>query len=149
MKRALFMAALMVAELPGTAWAAAVCTASATPLAFGTIDPLGSTITSNGTITVACTGGATAATYTVKLSAGNSGSFATRQMKSGTNTLNYNLYTSSALSTIWGDATGGSSSVTGTNTKVTSNFSVYGKVPTPQAVTPSSYSDSITVTVTY
>jgi spore coat protein U-like protein len=149
MRRAVFIAALLVTLAPRVAWAAAVCTASATSVAFGTINPFGSAITTNGTITVACTGGSSSASYTVALSAGNSGSYTTRQMKSGTNTLSYNLYTTSALSSVWGNGTGGSSTITGNNTKTTSNFTVYGKLPTPQGVTPSSYSDTITVTVTY
>src|SRR5690242_1116346 len=149
MRRAVFIAALLVTLAPRVAWAAAVCTASATSVAFGTINPFGSAITPNGTITVACSGGGTGSTYTIALSTGNSGSYSTRQMQSGTNTLNYNLYTTSALSSIWGNGTGGSATVTGTNTKATSNFTVYGKLPTPQGVTPSSYSDTITVTVTY
>ena len=149
MRRALFVAAVMVAGIPGVAWAAAVCTASATSVAFGTINPFGSAITPNGTITVACTGGGVGNTYTIALSTGGAGTYAMRKMTSGTNTLNYNLYTSSALSSIWGDGTGGSATVTGSDEKATSNFTVYGKLPTPQGVTPSSYSDTITVTVTY
>ena len=149
MRRALLIPALLVAGIPGVAWAAAVCTASATSVAFGTFNPFGSPATSNGTITVACTGGGVGNTYTIALSAGGAVTYATRKMTSGTNTLNYNLYTSSALSSIWGDGTGGSATITGSNEKSTSNFTVYGKLPTPQGVTPSSYSDIITVTVTY
>ena len=149
MRRALLIPALLVAGIPGDAWAAAVCTASATSVAFGTFNPFGSSATSSGTITVACTGGGVGNTYTIALSTGGAGTYATRKMTSGTNTLNYNLYTSSALSSIWGDGTGGSATITGSNEKATSDFTVYGKLPTPQGVTPSSYSDTITVTVTY
>jgi spore coat protein U-like protein len=134
---------------PGLAWGAAVCTVSATPVDFGTLNPFGAAVTSSGTITVACTGGGNGQTYTIGLSTGGSGTYATRQMNSGTNSLSYNLYTSSALSSIWGDGTGGSATVTGTGLKSTSDFAVYGKIPMPQGVTPSSYSDTIMVTVTY
>jgi spore coat protein U-like protein len=149
MRRALFVTAVMVAGIPGVAWSAAVCTASATSVAFGTINPFGSPATSNGTITVACTGGGAGNTYTIALSTGGAGTYTMRKMTSGTNTLNYNLYTSSALSSIWGDGTGGSATITGRDEKATSNFTVYGKLPTPQGVTPSSYNDTVTVTVTY
>ena len=149
MRPALLIASLVITGIPGVAWATAVCTASATEVAFGTINPFGSAVTSNGTITVACTGGGNGQTYTIALSTGGSGTYTTRQMASGTNTLNYNLYTSNALSSIWGNGTGGSATITGSGEKSTSNFTVYGKLPTPQGVTPSSYSDTIMVTVTY
>ena len=149
MRRSLIVGGCLWALSPGLAWGAAVCTASATSVAFGTINPFGSAVTSNGTITVACTGGGVGQTYTIGLSTGGSGTYTTRQMTSGANTLNYNLYTSSALTSIWGNGTGGSATITGSNEKATSDFTVYGKLPTPQGVTPSSYSDSITVTVTY
>jgi spore coat protein U-like protein len=63
--------------------------------------------------------------------------------------LKYNLYSDSTHMTIWGDGTGGSSTVTGTNGHTTNNFTVYGQIPTPQGIAPNNYSDSITVTVTY
>ena len=148
MRRLSFLTALLLCLLPGVAQAAASCTAAATPIAFATINPFGSPVTSNGTITVACLGGQNGATYTIALSKG-SGTFATRTMKSGANALNYNLYTTSAYSTIWGDGTGGTSTVTGTNTRTTSMFTVYGQLPTPQGVSPAVYTDTITVTVTY
>ena len=147
-RRLSLLSAFLLCLLPGVAQAAASCTAAATTIAFATINPFGAPVTSNGTITVACSGGTTGATYTIALSKG-SGTFATRTMKSGANALNYNLYTTSALSTIWGDGTGGTSTVTGTNTKITSLFTVYGRLPTPQGVSPAVYSDTITVTVTY
>jgi len=142
------LSALLLCLLPGVAEAAAICTVAATTIAFATINPFGSPITSNGTITVACAGGTNGATYTIALSTG-SGSFATRTMKSGANSLNYNLYTTAALSTIWGDGTGGTSTVSGTNTRTTKMYTVYGNLPTPQGVIPAVYTDTITVTVTY
>jgi hypothetical protein len=63
--------------------------------------------------------------------------------------ISYNLYTTSAHSTIWGDGTGGSITVTGSDTTTTKNYTIYGQLPTPQGVTPNTYTDTITVTVTY
>jgi len=147
-KRSLILAAAALALYPDLAWGAASCSASATVISFGTINPFGSAVTSNGTITVACSNGQNSATYTIALSTGGSGSYANRQVKNGTQTMNYNLYTTTALSTIWGDGTGGTSTVTGTDTRTTKTFTVYGQI-TPAPVTPNTYSDSITVTVTY
>lgn len=65
----------------------------------------------------------------------------------GTQTVGYNLYTSSAYTTAWGDGTGGSSTVAGTG--LAQSTTVFGRVPaqtTPQAGT---YTDTIIVTVTY
>lgn len=152
MRRLALPAALLLACVPGAAWAAAKqasCTVSATPVAFGTFNPFGSTVTSTGTITVACSSGSKSATYTIALNAGNSGSFAQRQTSTTSPYVKYNLYTTSGYTSIWGDGTGGSVTVTGTDTTITSNFTVYGQLPTPQGVTPNTYSDSITVTVTY
>lgn len=149
MRRFALPAALLLACVPGAAWAAVSCTVSATPVAFGTFNPFGSTVTSTGTITVACTKGNKSATYTIALSTGNSLSFAQRQTSITAPFLKYNLYTTSSYTSIWGDNTGGSVTVTGTDTTTTKNYTVYGQLPTPQGVTPNAYSDSITVTVTY
>lgn len=150
MRRFALPAALLLACVPGAAWAkTASCTVSATPVAFGTFNPFGSTVTSTGTITVACSGGTRNATYTIALSTGNSGSFAQRQTSIAAPYLMYNLYTTSSYTSIWGDSTGGSVIVTGSDTAATNNYTVYGQLPMPQGVTPNTYTDSITVTVTY
>lgn len=151
MTRLAFPAALLLVCVPGAAWAKATCTVSATTLAFGaSVNPFGSTLTPTGTVTVACTKGSTTTTYTIALSAGKSTSFAQRYMEDAAlDKLNYNIYTSSALTTIWGDSTGGSSTVSGVDEAATKTYTMYGQLPLPQGVTPNSYSDSITITVTY
>ena len=76
-------------------------------------------------------------------------------MKSGANTLGYNLYTANTYSVVWGDGTGSTSTVTGTmvlnspNPSGTSQSTVYGQIPALQDAAVGSYSDNITVTVTY
>jgi spore coat protein U-like protein len=132
------------------------CTVTASAVAFGTYTPL-TTAPSTGTITVSCGGvllGGTAA-VTVGLSAGASGSFAVRQMRSGTNTLSYNLYTTVANNVVWGDGSGGSSVV---NLSVTvpplfgtgqASATVYGLVPSQDPAPGAAYTDNITVTVSY
>jgi len=136
------------------------CTTSGSNLVFGNYTPFSTSATDiTGTITVACsatvnlTGGTV--NYTIALSTGNSGSYATRKLNSGVNILNYNLYTSSGYTTVWGDGTGGSVTVSGSGTiLVTGSFSndatVYGRIPALQVSTvPGSYNDTITITVTY
>lgn len=135
------------------------CTASASSIAFGTYNPL-STVSaaSTGTLRVVCSGsgnGSTNVTVGVTLSAGMSGSYSTRKMLSGSNSLNYNIYWSTAYSQIMGDGSGGSFAGTagpftvfagGTNT---ATGTMYGMVPAQQDVAPGSYLDTILVTVTY
>lgn len=85
----------------------------------------------------------------------SSTNFSSRQMVSGASLLNYDFYTSSAYSSIWGDGTGGSQKVSGTLSILviggtSKQLIVYGRIPGSQsAVRTGSYSDAVVVTVTY
>ncbi|MDT8419472.1 MAG: spore coat U domain-containing protein [Desulfuromonadales bacterium] len=87
------------------------------------------------------------------LSPGNSGSFATRYMtplSGGSDLLYYNLSTSPSHATVFGDGTGGSDMVTALVSKEAPlNAKIYGRIPAKQNVIAGSYSDLITVTVTW
>lgn len=152
--RALLIAALLA---PGMA-AAQSCTVSATAVAFGTYNPLSaSPAESNGTVTLNCSSVplSVVTPYTVALSAGNQGSFVPRRMAAGANLLQYQLYTDLARTTPWGDGSAGTSVVNGTIpplllSSVSLPHTVYGRVPALQSsAAVGSYSDVITVTVTY
>ena len=135
------------------------CTASAGGIAFGIYNPLSALANaSTGTLRVTCNGSGTGSanvTVNVSLSAGLSGSYATRRMFSGVNALSYNIFWSTAYNQIVGDGTGGSFAGTagpfvvpaGGSNLATGTF--YGRIPASQDVAPGSYSDIITVTVTY
>ncbi|HEX7864600.1 MAG TPA: spore coat protein U domain-containing protein [Variovorax sp.] len=134
-------------------------TVSATSLSFGSYSAAttGAT-TSTATVTVTATFsgnilGSSTLSYTVSLSAGNSGTTTSRYMSYGNYTLNYNLYTSSGYGTVWAtDTVSGSASAGGgfgTRT-ATATHTVYGSLPAGQyTAAPGSYTDTITVTVTY
>jgi spore coat protein U-like protein len=129
------------------------CTTSATALGFGNYTPGSGAITANSTITVNCT---KSTPYTVGLNPGSTtgDAFIQRLMTSGANTLQYNLYTTAALTTVFGDGTGatGTDSGTGTGMANALTYTVYGQVPdnaTNQASLPATYTDTITVTVSY
>jgi spore coat protein U-like protein len=85
------------------------CTVSGSTLSFGTtVNPL-STATplyASSTLTVTCTN---TSPYTVALNAGaNAGgasNFSARAMKSGGNSIGYQLYQDTGHSTVWGDGT--------------------------------------------
>lgn len=130
------------------------CSVSATALAFGSIDPLVNKTTATdatSTIDVTCANGTT---YDVGLDAGQASgaTVTTRQMASGTNLLNYALYSDSGRTANWGntiDATTGDT-VAGTGTGAIQTLTVYGRVPSGQETAPTgTYADTITVTVTY
>jgi len=126
---------------------------STTSMAFGTYSPASAAPTQgNEVITAYCFGGLLGATlppFTIAMSAGG-GSFTQRLMASGTVTLRYQIYTSAALSTVWGDGTGSTSTVSAGNDGMTSEtITAYGVIPARQFPTPGSFTDAITVTVTY
>jgi spore coat protein U-like protein len=131
----------------------ATCSATATPLAFSAYTPGGGAIANNGTVSVKCTKNSP---YTVALNGGATagGTVAQRLMASGANTLQYNLYTTAAFTTVFGDGTGTSKTEAGTGAGMgtATAFTVFGQLPdnaTNQAAVPGSYTDTITVTVSY
>jgi spore coat protein U-like protein len=136
-----------------TATVQSTCSATAATLAFPNYTPGAGAQIGNTSISVKCTKNTP---FTVALNAGSTtgDAFAQRLMGSGANTLQYNLYTTAALATIFGDGTGGTGTIAGTGLGVaTANtVQVFGQVPdsaTNQAAVPGSYSDTITVTVSY
>ena len=154
-----FTALTLALPLPASAACAICsCSVSTTPVAFGTYNPMSaSPRDSDGSVALSCAGlvGGVVA-YDISLGQGlNSTVFSPRQMSSGANRLDYDLYTSSAYSSIWGDGTGGSQKVSGTVTVLllggtTTTLVVYGRIPGNQtSVRAGSYSDSVLVTVTY
>lgn len=133
------------------------CTVSATGHDFGIYDAIQRTaVTSNSTVTVRCVALvlSVAVSYEILLSTGSSGSYGQRQMASGGNTLGYNLHTNSSRTTVWGDGTGGTQTVTDGYLlqllfPVTRHYTVYGRIDGGQNAAAGSYSDVITVTVLY
>lgn len=116
---------------------------------FGTYDVFNSNpTTSIGGITYQCTG---AATVTIDLSRGSANSYTPRHMVKGSDTLNYNLYLDSSYNTIWGDGTGGSSRygpvTPSSGTSI--NVPIFGSIPPRQNARVGSYTDTITVTVSF
>lgn len=126
------------------------CNVTATALGFGSYDPIGATdLDATTTIDVTCSNGTA---YDVGLNAGTTtgATVTTRQMQHSTSgTLNYSLFSDSARSANWGDA-GGTDVVADTGTGAAKTHTVYGRIPSGQSTSPTgSYSDTITVTVTY
>ena len=147
-------AATTTSNASNSATVSSTCQSPSTAtLSFGNYNPLLNTaLDASTTINIRCTN--TTSITSVALSAGSSGSVSQRKMQmtgATSNTLNYQLYKDSSLSTVWG--TSGTALYTGLsgaglNTDVA--VTVYGRIPAgQQTAKPGDYSDTITVTVTY
>jgi spore coat protein U-like protein len=149
MKRIVGLAAVM---LLAPATGQAVCSVSASGVAFGVYNPFaGGPQNATGTVTVNCSQFFGA--YSVALNGGlnGGGGFSNRRMRAGPAPLGYQLYVDAGHTAVWGDGTGGSVTVnSGTcfaNCKT--SYSVHGRIPARQAVGPGTYGDTILVTVTF
>ncbi|MET0517908.1 MAG: spore coat U domain-containing protein [Burkholderiaceae bacterium] len=128
------------------------CTISGSAMNFGSsIDPLASAtpLDATSTLSVQCTN---TTPYTVALNAGsNAGgasNFGNRTMKSGSNSLGYQLYLDAGRASVWGDGTA-SGTVGGTGTGSTQSLTIYGRLPSLSNVVPGAYTDTVTVTISY
>jgi len=126
----------------------AVCEVTASDLAFGDYTAQAGTPAQGTTLLRAtCTPGST---YNVGLNEGTSpgATINARKMVSGANNLNYQLYSDSARTTIWGNTTG-TDTVTGVGTGLAVDHTVFGAVPAAQVVPAGDYADTITVRIYY
>ena len=119
----------------------------AATLNFGSYSPIGANATSNldatGSFNISCTAGTTGS---IALDLGSNASGATRRMSSGTNFLNYEIYTDSGHTTVWNN-------VNLVNYTAVSSApvtqTIYGSVPGGQNVGAGNYTDTVTITVTF
>src|SRR5262245_23488414 len=81
------------------------CNVSATALPFGAYNPASAgPADATGTVTVTCNVlVALGLSWTVKMSRGTSATYSPRTLSNGAATLSYNIYTTSARTTVWGD----------------------------------------------
>ena len=128
------------------------CSVAANPLAFGNYTPSTGALAANTTVNVKCT---KTTPFTVTLNGGSTtgGTISQRLMTNGTDTLQYNLYTTAAFATLFGDGTTGVG-VAGVGNGLASAVAVtvYGSLPdnaANQAVSTGAYTDTVNVTVTY
>jgi spore coat protein U-like protein len=135
--------------IPSASFAATRCAISSiTSVDFGTYDVF-STFSNNngiGSVSIDCQGGGS--NLLVTLSSGQSNTYVSRTMRSGPNSLGYNLYTSAARNVVWGDGTGGSSTMM-VNKNSTTTLSVFGQIPAGQDVAVGTYTDNITTIINF
>ena len=123
---------------------ATTCHISTPGVTFGNYDVF-NTLTTDGAGTISVNCDATTS-YTITLSAGN-GSMAMRIMTNGNNQLGYNLYSTPTRTTVWGDGTAGSVTVSGLT--ATTAQTVYGRIPALQNLPVGNYSDNLMMTLTF
>jgi spore coat protein U-like protein len=131
-----------------TAKVNAVCAVTASDLAFGDYSSAGGTPVQGTTVLKAtCTPGTT---YNIGLNDGAGGGtiYTSRQMASGTNKLNYQLYRDSARTNVWGNTTG-TDTVQDVGIGVAKDHTVFGAIPAAQVVPAGAYADTITVRIYY
>jgi spore coat protein U-like protein len=139
---AVLVVALIASERTASAqW----CAFETTPVSFGSYDVFNTVpLASTGTVTYRCL---YVASMTIWLSKGQVASTNNpRQLASGTDRLNYNLYLDAGHTMIWGDPnpsqyTGGPTFLWATN-----SVTVYGIIPAGQDVAAGTYTDTVVVT---
>lgn len=139
------------------------CSVSATPVAFGTYDPMQSAaLDGAGEIIVDCRRTNSVLVF-ISLGTGSSGSYAARRMRSGANGLAYNLYLDANASRVFGNGSGGSqwtwcltgvdlngcdgSNPSGQGRRATLPF--YGRIPPEQDAAAGLYSDTVVVRIDF
>lgn len=148
---------VLLALAPSVAGAAAACNFTSTPgMGFGAYDDSSAANDDSTTsIVVQCfrVGGPADVTVTLQLGpSATSGTIASRQMASGANRLNYNLYRDSGRSQVWGQTSGvdaGTITITGIPNfgNRSGTFVIYGRLPAQQNIPAGAYSDSVQLTV--
>lgn len=127
----------------------ACATLTATTLDFGSNGVLSASVDQTSTINVTCT---TGAVYNVGLNAGANPTIAgdvnTRRMANATNYVSYQMYSNSGRTTVWGD-TVLINTVASVGTGAAQAHTVYGRVPAQTTPVAGTYTDTVTVTVTY
>lgn len=132
----------------------AVCGVTATGISFGNYDifspiPLDST----GSVAVSCDE-VPPAHVVIAIGPGGGGSFLPRRMRHASlpDTLGYNVFTSSAMTAVWGDGTGGTATVrigALPPRRPSKPVTIYGRIPPRQNVSAGTYGDTLVVTITW
>jgi spore coat protein U-like protein len=133
-------AATDTSSVTATATVAANCNVeSVTNLDFGSYDPTSATADDDGAgdVSFRCTKGTAYNTYIT----------GARTMTDGTDTLNFEVYQEAGRTTVYPNASPGSSGTAADNTVITSNL--YGRIAALQDVQAGTYNGSVTFTVEY
>jgi spore coat protein U-like protein len=88
--------------------------------------------------------------YDIGLNAGTTagGTTATRLMTDGSATVSYQMFSNAARTTNWGD-TVGTDTISDTGTGSSTTYTIFGRVPAQVTPAPATYTDTVTITITY
>lgn len=152
---------LMMALATAAAHGAISCRVNTLPLNFGNYDPFTTThLDGATTVTITCTTNSNSpfgeiASVTSSISRGRAPSFSPREMRNALNNpLNYNLFTTAARTTIFGDGSAGTSErrefvwANRSNPAVI-RYDIFGRIFAGQDVDVGSYSDTLIFTVDF
>ncbi len=120
---------------------------SVSNLDFGTSGLLNAAVDATAEISLRCTENAS---YNIGLDGGsNGGDTTTRKMSNGSgDTVDYQMFQDAARTVNWGD-TIGTDTKSGTGTGIDETHTIYGRVPAQATPPAGTYTDTVTVTVTY
>jgi spore coat protein U-like protein len=121
---------------------------------FGTVASLATAVDASSNATITCTANNTAYTMSFNAGTGTGSTLADRKLKleSGTETINYNLYSAASRSAtqVLGDGTGTTVVFTGPRGTASTSHTVYGRVAGSQAPTNNGvFSSNVVATITY
>jgi spore coat protein U-like protein len=155
----LFVRAVIV--LPVTALlcsppAYAACSVTATPIAFGNYNGVTKgEVQSVTSVTVRCNDLLLNANFTLTVSPGQSGNAMSRYLASGPYRLTYQVYTDAARTQVAGDGLAGTVSPAGSVAALagigttSSSVQLYPVIAAGQSPVPGTYTDTLTILVTY
>lgn len=123
------------------------CSISANPLNFGSSGVLAANVTQTTSLSVTCSN---TTPYNIGLDAGSvSGStVTTRLLANGATTVQFQLYSDSGHTTVWGN-TIGTNTVSGTGDGNAQSLTVYGVVPPQTTPAANTYTSTVTASVTF
>lgn len=156
MIRTLLALALLLLALPRAQ--AASCAIGATDLAFGPYRYHASpAVDATATVSIhSCVDdGDPGVSYEISISAGSSNDFADRVMAGpGGAQLHYNVFVDPGHAAVWGDGSGGTTTVSGSFTvgpgSTSASHTVHGRIPGAQnGLEPGTYADSLVITIDY
>jgi len=134
----------------------ASCTINPATLVFATTSGtslLTTAVNGSSSVSVTCTSGSP---YSIAMDNGSNPSGSQRRMISGSNFLSYNLYVDAAHTLAWSTATGPGTCTNagecylGTGNGSAQSINIYGVVPTTAtAAPPGTYTDTVTMTITF
>jgi len=130
------------------------CTVAANDLTFNAVAAGTATAPGNTTLSIACTANTPYTVGLLPLNVASTTGAGTMKGETGgnTNTVQYQLYSNSTLSQVWGNTAAVGSTgngVAGTGTGSAQALNVYAKTTSSTDVTPDTYTDTVQVNVNY